>query len=203
MVFSVHSLGASMKPLKVITYHLIVLSSSLAMASGHVCKLPKPPFDYSLENCQCESWLARMNIKSPYEGLQLHGVCNYKKEQSGDATGNFYFKGEYVIVGDVTREENSVLGDYLTFSGPKIKSLAPFYESSVSFRFENNQEAFFRFKTPKLSRKHPCWTTKAKIVVTDLYVLIDGGTDFMGNYPTKYRILDIGKYKACKPSDNS
>ena len=127
--------------------------------------------------------------------MKLVAACYPKYENEG-WDGSFYFTGRYVQHGTVTREDNELFGDVLSYQAQKRLIYSQFTSEADYLKFWDDPAAFKKFRAPRPTGKTRCWSAKAKIEVTALHVL-GGRSDQSGSYPLKYRVLKLGKYRSC------
>jgi hypothetical protein len=190
---------------------LQLLISSLAHSDEIKCGNLKPLWGTTHSNCICGKALSKLNLPSPYDGLKITQVCNYRESGSGaerEVLGLFVFSGNYIGDGIVTLEKSDDSYE-LYFEGGKISSAPPFSfnEGPARLRFEKIGLAAksFRFDSVidkdlgqiNIDAENFCFQTKAKISITELFVLIDEGTDFMGEFPVSYKVLNHAKPTKC------
>lgn len=144
--------------------------------------------------CTCGGALAKLPVSAP-PGMKLVAAC-FPKYENGGWDGSFYFTGRYVELGTVTREDNEMVGDMLSYQAQKFSTYSPLASEATHLKFWDDPAAFKKFRAPRPTKKTPCWSAKVTIEVTALH-LLGGGNDESGSYPLKYRVLRLGKYRSC------
>ena len=163
-----------------------LLFISLAHSDVNNCGNRKPLWGDPGENCICGEALSKLKLTSPYEGLKITQVCDYKEIGSGiekEKMGLFIFSGNYIADGRVLFERTEHSYE-LYFEGGKTKKALPFSfeEGMAGLRFEKREADAKSFGIDFVSNNNFCITNKVKISISELYILIDGGTDAMGNF---------------------
>ncbi len=173
---------------------LMGLAGQSAVAAETPCTAIVALRGEELADCTCGRALAPMPMSAP-PGMTLITACGSKYEH--DAwDGGFYFRGSHVTRGLVTRENNAMHGDLLSFTSTQSGPYRQFASAAGHLKFWDDPVAMRRFHAPRPTEKTPCWAASAKIDVQILHVLA-GGSDQSGSYPRKYRVLSVGKYRPC------
>lgn len=104
-------------------------------------------------------------------------------------TSTYTFVGEAIVDGTVKYGSNDTLGMYAMFViGKDSMSLVP--ANLRSFRLKNRD--LERFHLPQLDdSKDQCYSAHAKIRITELGYVDEGGTDADGPYLGKYEVLKV------------
>lgn len=137
---------------------------------------------YTDSRCDCGTNLSvRYEHKEPF-GTKLIAVCDFRKSEHGDVYGGFFFRGKIVKAAPVTFVQGSLGGPRLHFE---------------HLKFIDREAAFRTFGAPALTKSALCWRAEATVEITQLLVMRGPGTDEDGEWPVKYRVLNIGSYAAC------
>jgi len=108
-------------------------------------------------------------------------VCGFRRDERGEPYGGFFFRGQNVITASVVHQENPS-GIDLYFG---------------SWKFIEEEDAIKAFKAPTLSNSAQCWMAEATVELTQLLIMEGPGSDQDGEWLLKYRVIEVGKYKAC------
>jgi len=133
--------------------------------------------------------------------LPLVAFCPYQQpsdEYYFEGEGTYLFKGSAIVNGIIQRSESDSLGDTAEFSVDTnmFNNLIQPHYLLTNLRLDN--QAFKKFRIPKLTIKHPCWIANAKIEIRSIETNHDSGTDNEGNFLIDYRVLNVGKFGDCK-----
>ncbi len=109
-------------------------------------------------------------------------------------TSTYTFVGEATVDGTVKYSSNDILGMYATFVIAKDSmSLVPRHLHS----FRLNDGDLERLHLPKLDdSKDECYSAHARIRITELGYVDEGGTDADGPYLGKYEVLKVDNVKS-------
>lgn len=183
-------------------FALTLFLPSQSFAKDGACENIPDLKGYDLTGCQCGNAIAQLPIIPP-DNMSLIAACNfghYKVERGWSyLTGGFYFKGETVISGKLSRQYNNpAFGDYIEVVSDKKIKYSQFRSAVNSMKFKEDPVVIKTFNAP-LPANPQCWSAQIKIRVNLLYVLAGHGTDEEGTFPKKFEILNIGKPNPCAP----
>ena len=175
---------------------LLTLSSLLsthAWSSAGTCE----------KECDCGKNLAKRYLGESGEiiapsKLPITRVCNYRwSEDRSYLNASFLFSGSVEVNGIIRRYESDSLGDQAEFhvdtDNPELV-VQPTYLLK-NLRLAN--DAFRKFRIPKLTEKTRCWSAAARIRIRKIESDRDAGTDFSGDYLLDYDVIRVGKFSRC------
>ena len=186
----------------------IFLSPLQVSASNKSCKA-RPEFLNSKLKCHCGKNLSglyrfdRSDESTIFSSAKLPLVvfCPYQQpndENYYEGEGTYLFEGSAIVTGLITRIESDSLGDTAEFSVDTDKYRNLLQPDYLLTSLRPSGQAFKKFRIPKLTEKHPCWTASAEIEILSLEIDHDSGTDNEGNFLLNYRVLKVGKYRDCR-----
>lgn len=189
-----------------ISFVMFFISSDVS-ASNKSCK-SRPELYKSELKCQCGKNLTgiyhfdQSETSKIFSSSQFPLVAFCPYHELGHpwySEGTYLFEGSAILTGIIVRSESDSLGDTAEFfvSNDENKVLPTPDYLLTSFRL--NDLAFKKFRIPKLSAKHPCWSASARIEIKQVEINNDAGTDNAGNFLLDYKILSVDKFSACKP----
>ncbi len=121
----------------------------------------------------------------------------------GEIDQDYYFEGEATINGHIRYQDTYTFGPIAKFVvDEKSKALVPFGDRSLRISTWNINEslaiAVEAFHLPALKGKgRNCWVAPSSVRVKAIWVA-GGGNDASGTYLTKFTVLSVGKFVACK-----
>lgn len=149
-----------------------------------------------LSACKCDKNIHKLSINE-HTDLPLVAVCNYVKEDWGQ-TGDYFFKGNLLISGVITREETETFGDTVRFYGEAKDAQVLFNGSGPDLRFQDQNAFVSAVRAPTITSNARCWSAKASMRIELMYTSAGPGTDADGTYILQYKMLNVGKFKKCK-----
>jgi len=146
--------------------------------------------------CPCDEKLSELPITAP-QGMSLSSVNGCSKTSGNYFLGEFVFKGEATISGEIERKEGDMFGDTIYFRAKRAGKYTQFAGAIYALKFSGTAEVISKFKLPELSDKSRCWVADVVIKVRRLRV-VSGDTDEAGNYAEDFDVLKTGEYRKCR-----
>lgn len=134
-------------------------------------------------------------IEAP-PNMPLVAACNYTEEEWG-GDGIFFFKGHSVVKGTFWKSRSEDRGEEFIFGAldPKSSRLLP---KPLSIVHDFRAAELPGKKVLSLDQKpNTCRMVDATILITDIELIADAGTDNGGTYLTGYKVLHLGKPSKC------
>ena len=150
-----------------------------------------------LSECECGKNLSQLPITAP-KGMSLIAACGYKKEEFIGTVGEFYFKGNATVKGEVRHVNSPAFGNLVLFDSKAFGQHSQFSSAIRSLSFVDDSFAIQQFKLPLVSEQSPCLAADAVISLTLLYVKAGYEENEEGNYPLGFEVLKVGQYRPCQ-----
>lgn len=183
-----------------------MIANSAALAGNSACAAYAGRLFQSAKGCQCGVNLGgkfRLEsspdsiVRAP-ENMPLIAVCNYAKGAVGGYfNGSFYFSGSALVTGELKRVASDSQGEELTFSALDEASLKLLPSPSSIEAELRVPERPGKKILPSLTPARDCVKAKATILIKDMQLEVDDGTDNGGTNLTNFEVVKLGKLEKC------
>ncbi|HEY6094478.1 MAG TPA: hypothetical protein VIU93_05945 [Gallionellaceae bacterium] len=178
---------------------LALPTSQAAGDDGDRCTTNSLPSHLAQDKCVCNRELAKVIQSSKKElalpGFSIISACNVRTvpESPADSIGVYHFRGKQTLRG-ILRIEPSDAGELFFY--PSINTKDATYSDSY-FRFADESAAEAKLALPDNSDLE-CVEAPTTLLVTQVSVVRDYGTDFDGTYIVAFKQQQVGSFTPCK-----
>lgn len=178
----------------------------LAMQTSHAtgdegdrCATNLLPAHLAQNRCICNRELTKVIQNNKKElalsGFSIVSACNVRSvpESPADLIGVFHFRGKRTLKG-VLRIEPSDAGELFFYPFANTQDST---HSDPYFRFADESAAESKLALPASSNIQ-CVEASATLLVTQVSLVRDYGTDFEGTYIVTFERHQVGSFSPCK-----